>query len=335
MSPNAPTVKPPAPVDYAKSLQVGQQGVPVTQPPTASKAPDAPLHMPSSTSAKGGTGLRLNIKQPTETFKVSSDWIVDGKPIKEGNLGHYQTMDGQPLDASKLTRYVAPPKADPAQLTEIDDPAHPGQKIKAWANGRDRTITPTQYKVSAAEGGAMGKVSIGRVRTGLTDMEMAGQNMPEFEQKLKEGTASMTGVDQFIKDVGNSFTADGVKADAARALALARLNKKNPELARYVRWGLKYAEGESMISQRPSDFRTKMAAFLATAPTGDYRTNQALQGMLGDIAQGREAQTKAMRESVGGTSYVPAGRNGGAGGAQVITLSNGKKINALTGEVVP
>ncbi len=202
-------------------------------------------------------------------------------------------------------------------ITGVGAPGSPNEgkpTIFAGTSKGPPKLVDTNVGKPESQTNPMGQIALARTKGGLNDMEFASTQMPEFERRLRDGSASLTGLDQFTKDVGNSFNSDGVKADAARAIALTRLNKTNPELARYVRLGLKYAEGESMMTQRPSDFRTKMAAFLATAPTGDYtQAGSPMQQMLDDIAAGREAQVKAMRQSIGGPTYVRPGTKPASG----------------------
>ena len=109
-----------------------------------------------------------------------------------------------------------------------------------------------------------------RARTvaGISDMNTADAGMGSYEAKLANGTASIDGLDQITGRMANSFTHDDPLSQTLQSATLSILDRSNPELARYLRQGLTFAEGESMISQRPSDFRTKMATFLSTAASG-------------------------------------------------------------------
>lgn len=118
------------------------------------------------------------------------------------------------------------------------------------------------------------------LRSSVSEMTNADQFMKSYEGDLASGKKSINGLAQFMAGVGNSFTHDDPASRAAQNAALFVLNHQNPDLARYIRRGLSFAEGEAGISKRPSDFRTKMAAFLSTAASG------ASPDMISDI-QGR------------------------------------------------
>jgi hypothetical protein len=109
-----------------------------------------------------------------------------------------------------------------------------------------------------------------RARTvaGIADMNTAHAGMQSYEEDLKKGRASINGLEQITGRMANSFTHDDPVSQTLQSATLSILDKQNPALARYLRQGLTFAEGESMISQRPSDFRTKMATFLSTAASG-------------------------------------------------------------------
>lgn len=118
------------------------------------------------------------------------------------------------------------------------------------------------------------------LRSSVSEMTNADKFMKSYENDLASGRKSINGLAQFMGGVGNSFTHDDPASRAIQNTALTALNTINPDLARYIRRGLSFAEGEAGISKRPSDFRTKMAAFLSTAASG------ASPEMISDI-QGR------------------------------------------------
>lgn len=132
-----------------------------------------------------------------------------------------------------------------------------------------------------------------RLEAAVSEMNNAHGGMGEYEEKLKAGTANINGLAQFAGRVANSFTHDDPLSMTIQSTALATLNKANPELARYIRRALSFAEGESMVSQRPSDFRTKMAAFLSAAASG------ASPEMIGDIQSRRTSILDPLNRTVG------------------------------------
>lgn len=134
-------------------------------------------------------------------------------------------------------------------------------------NIAQQRLTQTENK-PAREENATQLASRARVVAGIADMNTADAGMLPYETKLMNGTASIDGLNQITGRMANAFTHDDPFSQTLQSTALSILDRVNPELARYLRQGLTFAEGESMISQRPSDFRTKMAAFLSTAASG-------------------------------------------------------------------
>ena len=265
-----------------------------------------------------------NPKEQNETWKLSNDWLFNGQPIRESNQGNYQTVGGQAIGADKLTRYTPPQKTDPSQLVDIDDPKNPGQKIKAWADPRKLSVTPTEFKAPASVGlgSAINKSSEARASAATNEMNNAHTGMASYEKGLADRTITIKAPAQLLQRMANSFTHDDPISQTAQSVALTLLNTQDPELARYIRRGLSFAEGESMISQRPSDFRTKLAAFLSTAASG------ASPEMIADIQSRRNSILTPLNEI-----YKPApsaGRGGGAGGT---TASGAKKPITAAGAV--
>lgn len=293
----------------AQTRLYGAQADQIGEPKPASPitlAPGAKLLTPR----KGGgyDETANNPKDENETWKLSNDWLFNGQPIRESNRGNYQTVAGQPVEAGKLTRYTAPPNAAPSQLVDIDDPKNPGQKIKAWADPRKLSVTPTEFKAPASVGlgSAINKSSEARASAATSEMNNAHNGMASYEKGLADGTITIKAPAQLLQRMANSFTHDDPISQTAQSAALVLLNTQDKELARYIRRGLSFAEGESMISQRPSDFRTKLAAFLSTAASG------ASPEMIADIQSRRNSILTPLNEI-----YRPApsaGRGGGAGG---------------------
>lgn len=139
------------------------------------------------------------------------------------------------------------------------------------------------------------------LRSSVSEMNNADKYMREYEAELVSGKKSINGLSQFMGGLGNAFTHDDPASRAIQNTALTALNKINPDLARYIRRGLSFAEGEAGISKRPSDFRTKMATFLSTAASG------ASPEMITDIQGRRHSITGPLNDilsanPVGGTS---------------------------------
>lgn len=139
---------------------------------------------------------------------------------------------------------------------------------------------------------AMNTAAKARLQAAVGEMNNAHNGMAEFEKSLADGTRKISAPAQLLQRVGNAFTHDDPLSQLTQSGALSALNASDPLLARYIRRGLSFAEGESMISQRPSDFRTKMAAFLSTAASG------ASPEMIHDIQSRRTSILNPLNETV-------------------------------------
>lgn len=140
------------------------------------------------------------------------------------------------------------------------------------------------------------------LRSSVSEMTNADKFMKGYENDLATGKKSINGLAQFMGGVGNSFTHDDPASRAIQNTALTALNTINPDLARYIRRGLSFAEGEAGISKRPSDFRTKMAAFLSTAASG------ASPEMIGDIQGRRNSILNPLHEVLSSKPSAGAGK---------------------------
>lgn len=196
---------------------------------------------------------------------------------------------------------------------------HPPEPVMSVASAADPTvgvITPRSQAIGQQAPSkpraetAMNIAADARLKAAVSEMNNAHNGMADYESHLANGTANINGLQQFAGRVANSFTHDDPVSMAAQSAALNTLNNTNPDLARYIRRGLSFAEGESMISQRPSDFRTKMSAFLSQAASG------ASPEMIHDIQTRRSSILTPLTGAVGGPATQPSGRSGGAGVVQ-------------------
>lgn len=197
-----------------------------------------------------------------KAFKLkdgSIGWVKPGEPVPEG-----------------ATPFHEPPQIGPDRtIVQVEGPDGP-----MWAT-REQAIGMPAKKAGAA-GSAQNAASEALLRSSVSEMHNADSYMKSYENDLASGKKSINGLSQFMGGIGNSFTHDDPASRAVQNVALTALNKVNPDLARYIRRGLSFAEGEAGISKRPSDFRTKMAAFLSTASSG------ASPELISDI-QGRRS----------------------------------------------
>lgn len=153
---------------------------------------------------------------------------------------------------------------------------------------------------------AMNVAANARLQAAVSEMTNADQSMQQFERELASGQRTINAPAQVLQRLANSFTHDDPLSMLAQSSSLAMLNRTDPELARYIRRGLSFAEGESMISQRPSDFRTKMASFLSTAASG------ATPELIGDIQSRRSAIMTPLHEVVRPAHAAPPASPGAA-----------------------
>lgn len=188
----------------------------------------------------------------------------------------------------------APPGAVPPKQPTFGAKDHytfpTGAEGVLRANTVTGEVTPTGQAGKPAVLRATDVASKARTRAGISEMNNSDTNMSPYEEKLATGQADISGLSGFLGRAANTFTHDDPASQALQSAALDILNGQNPELARYIRRGLSFAEGEGMISQRPSDYRTKMAAFLSQAGAGASRE------MIQDIQGRRKAILTPLNE---------------------------------------
>jgi hypothetical protein len=263
---------------------------PSASPPEGDTPQGGPVQPPSPTAPT----LRMPTLVPTGLAKKPAPmtphtFTEDGQAVQGfASGGKFFRADGTPA-TGKIGVYQAPDRT----TVLVSDPSNPSAAptITRRANLKGGEQAPQP-------GGAQARATQTLGEIGLTEMEQAHKTMLPIEADLKSGKIPLTGLDQFMRDVGNNFTADDMKSTAARAIALTRLGQVNPRMAEYARAGIQYAEGESKFDKRPSDFRTKMAEFLSTVPTGF--TPQ----MVDNIQSRRDRMVTRARKTFGGTSSV-------------------------------
>ena len=242
----------------------------------------AAMGLPQGEQA-GLAAQRLEPARPTPQNETwgTNDALVDGKPtkIRTSNLGRVTDMAGRDISQRNIQPVPLGPSysALPGAETEM------GTVPVIDARTGKVTDTGIPVKESAGVGSAINQSARARLSAAISEMNNADAGMHEFEGRLARGEVRIGAGAQLLGRVANAFTHDNPISQLTQSGALAALNKTDPELARYIRRGMAFAEGESMISQRPSDFRTKMAAFLSTAASG------ASPEMIADISGRRRA----------------------------------------------
>lgn len=179
-----------------------------------------------------------------------------------------------------------------------------GKPVVLRANTKTGEVSPTgqaaKSPVTKVES-ATNTAAKARMSAAISEMNNANAGMGEFEEGLRTGRIKIGMGGQLLARSANAFTHDDPASQIIQGTTLATLNKTDPELARYVRRALSFAEGESMISNRPSDFRTKMSAFLSAAASG------ATPDMIADIQSRRHSILTPLNEiNQSGPSASPA-----------------------------
>lgn len=208
------------------------------------------------------------------TLNGQSIWVNPGDPV--------------PAGAKPLTQAVAEIKMPetPAQLVTGKDGKTYAYDPKARTMQEVKTPDGSTFQGAPKTTGTQNAQQLAAdalLRSSASEMTKSDAQMKEYEKGLSDGSVSINGLSQFLGGLGNAFTHDDPASRAIQNTALTTLNTVNPDLARYIRRGLSFAEGEAGISKRPSDFRTKMATFLSTAASG------ATPGMISDIQSRRSS----------------------------------------------
>lgn len=263
----------------AKALRQAQMGHLNAQTDALrAPAPKAELVVPQGSTVLGGD------RKPI---------FENPKPVEPKN-----PIMGSP-EWEKAQRFKASLAPQDKTLVQIADPGDPSKSIYV---PRDKAIGKNAKQTLKFES-ATNTAAQARLEAAVSEMNNAHSNMGQFEESLKNGTRKINAPSQLLGRVANAFTHDDPLSQLTQSGALSALNATDPELARYIRRGLSFAEGESMISQRPSDFRTKMAAFLSAAASG------ASPEMIGDIQGRRQAILDPLNRVVtpdgGGRSGTP------------------------------
>lgn len=194
-------------------------------------------------------------------------------------------------------------------------------EIYAGSSRGAPSLTPMNVAKPQTGQGGLSQVRLASAQSGLSQMENSDQAMQPYEALLRSGKANLTGFDQFRARLAQSFMRDDPTGIAEQTAALADLNKVNPDLARYFRRGLEFAQGEQATTGRSSDFRTKLSDFLSTAGANPT------PGMIDDIQNTRQAITVPIRKALGGTpvKYTP-GAAGAIGGSSTPRASQQQQL---------
>lgn len=157
------------------------------------------------------------------------------------------------------------------------------------AERRDRQQEQATAKKAAPE-----KTDILQMRTraGMNEMLLADRSMRDFEEQFKSGQVKVTVGQRVLQKLATDFANEKTPIDKiVTSSAYKALAEANPALVEYMRNVDAFAEGETMISSRPSNFRTKMAQFLSGIAAGSpvevvNRVQQRRRGLLAPMVEG-------------------------------------------------
>ena len=209
----------------------------------------------------------------------------------------------------------------------------PTDPTKVHAANRDYDIThPLPTRPGGMTGG-MGSGGIGgvaRTAAAITGMVQADDQMTPFEQSVHSGRVDYTGLDYFKGQMTKMYDAHGKIDQAIHSATFANLDKNNPALASYLRLAETWALEDSNLSGRPSDFRTKLDAFVsAIGPNANPAQIESIQRFrrtrLDELKKFQPAM-EAIAGRIAGQGAPTNGRGGGRGGG-------GGTTNGPTGDV--
>lgn len=168
-----------------------------------------------------------------------------------------------------------------------------GQDISAATarRGQDLSYLASQERGAGGKGSATEPIQM-RIRAGMNEMLLANKSMEDFEQKFKAGQVNITVGQRVLQKLATDFANERTPLDKIiTSSAYKALAEANPDLVEYMRNVDAFAEGETMISSRPSNFRTKMAQFLSGIAAGSpvevvNRVQQRRRGLLTPMVQG-------------------------------------------------
>lgn len=256
----------------------------------------------------GGKAVQGSVDESGTYYDAAGNPVTEAAPFAAPSAPipgtpEWKAMEIERAKIAAQYGYHAPPQASYTPVTLGGENGQP-PVIKPF-NTRTGEVGPVvgtaKPAVTRVES-AMNVASNARLTAAVSEMNNAHDNMDQYEAELASGQANINGLQQFLAATGSSFSHDDPASRLVQTQALALLNSSNPELARYIRRGLSFAEGESMVSNRPSDFRTKMSQFLSTAASG------ASPDMIQDIQSRRKALLDPLNAAVsnrGSTTGTP------------------------------
>jgi hypothetical protein len=230
----------------------------------------------------------IKAQKPDATHVLTPGSVLldsTGKPLYTNPAGPKAPVVGsdewKQIEIFKA-KLAADYKVDPTQIIQGADADGNSHFYRVPKNGGPpEMIDGIAPKVTIKSESAQQELTRARAQASVSEMNNADKLMTDIETRIANGTLKIGNIGQILGSMANTFTHDDPASKIIQNTALTAINKANPELARYIRRALSFAEGESGISARPSDFRTRMAAFLSQAANG------ATPEMIQDIGSRR------------------------------------------------
>lgn len=270
----------------------------------------------------------------SEDYNPGQDYTLAQRTYEASQAAHAKTTESIRANAAKaasvMTQFVTP---QGVKLMSVADGARQGFQPAQPKGGYATYVTPsglrtvsvidamqngfTPYEKPAAAGGgsggfgSQGVVGTGRALAAINGLDNANEQMKAFEKQVHDGKAQVDGMDYFQTQMGKMYDAKGVMDQGLHAAVLAHLDDVNPELGNYLQQAEFWALEESNLTNRPSDFRTKLDGFVSalkpnmsqkqieslwlsrdTRMEGWHKTVPAIQAML-DKASGASSAAPA------------------------------------------
>ncbi len=266
------------------------------EPPEAVLGPPDPNDIPAPQAVTQDTTprkrtLSVTPKATPVARRTPRSVMVDGVPavVMIGADGSAVTEAGLPV-SGKVTPYVPP--------------------VRPGAQG------------GVGGFGAGGIGGVGRTLAGIAGLHTAHESMKPYEDTIAAGRAKFDGLDYYKTLMGKMYDSKGIVDPAIHATAMANLGSTNPDLALYLQNAELWALEESMLSNRPSDFRTKLDAFVSTLkPNSSGAMIHGIQNSREVRLGGWDKATPALEAQLNRVSGTPAGGGRAAGGAPVATAT--------------
>lgn len=237
----------------------------------------------------------------------------------------FRLSDGQPL-SREAALYAARSGKTPIELGLVEKPMTEAERKRLgldWAR-----LNLDREKANQEQMGGGGKPKVDpmqmRLRAGMNEMLIANRSMEDFERKFVNGEAKITVGQRVLQKLATDFSNEKTTLDKIMTSSAYKiLADANPELAEYMRNVDAFAEGETMVAARPSNFRTKMAQFLSGIAAGSppevvtrvmQRRRGLLQPMVDAYHQGDwgAAESEAVQEVAGEGAPATSGAESAA-----------------------